>query len=97
MASAFFNWIAVSLANAANVGLMRYKELENGINIKDNSGFEHGKSLAAGKVALSQTIVTRMVVPFCVMFGPVAVVTFMKAKNLMPKNKTMSILFEGSL
>lgn len=97
LASTFFNWMAISLANGANVGLMRYKELEFGINVKDKSGFEYGKSKEAGKKALVQTIITRMVIPFIVMFGPAGVISVMKAKKLMPKNRVASLLIEGSL
>lgn len=97
IASTFFNLLAVSLANASNVGLMRYKELDEGITVKDNTGYEHGKSKTVGKLALTQTIITRITIPFFVTAGPAAAITLMKAKNLMPRNKMVSILLEGSL
>lgn len=97
IASTFFNWIAISLANASNVGLMRFKELDQGITVKDESGFEYGKSKIVGKTALVQTIVTRAFIPLCVMAGPATIISIMKAKQMMPKNRMASIIFEGSL
>jgi hypothetical protein len=97
IAGTFFNWFAISLANASNVGLMRYKELEDGITVKDQSGFEYGRSKIVGKLALTQTIITRATIPFLVMAGPAAIITFMKAKKLMPKNRAVSLVFEGTL
>lgn len=58
-----FNWFAVSLANASNVGLMRFKEINEGITVKDEAGFEYGKSTTVGKIALVQTIITRAFIP----------------------------------
>ena len=92
--STILNWIAVSLANASNVGLMRYKELEQGITVKDSSGCEHGKSIIAGKLALVQTIATRMAIPLFVMASPIVVVSFLKSKNLHPKSKLASVTLE---
>lgn len=51
--STIFNWIGVSAANATNIMLMRNKELKEGIQVKDQSGKEYGKSLIAGKTALT--------------------------------------------
>ena len=97
IASTFFNWLAVSLANASNVGLMRFKELNQGITVKDESGFEYGKSKIVGKTALIQTIITRAFIPFWVMAGPAALIFLMKSRSLMPKNRALSVLFEGTL
>ncbi|CAI2373929.1 unnamed protein product [Moneuplotes crassus] len=95
--STSFNWFAISLANAANCSLMRFKEIQEGISVKDESGFEYGKSKIVGKTALFQTIITRAFVPFCVMAGPATIISVMRNKNKMPKNKMLSILFEGSI
>lgn len=92
--STILNWIAVSLANASNVGLMRYKELEQGVSVKDSNGYDHGKSKVAGKLALVQTIATRMAIPLFVMATPITVVSFLKSKNLHPKSKFASVTLE---
>ena len=51
VANAFLNYIASAAAGASNLVLMRYKELEQGISIKNEKGDkEYGKSKAAGKI-----------------------------------------------
>lgn len=97
IASTFFNWIAVSAANVANISLMRYKELKSGIAVKDETGYEHGKSVEVAKLALAQTAVSRVIVPFAVMAFPTAIVTMLRAKNLAPQGKIASSALEVSL
>lgn len=48
-----FVWVAVSAANAANILLMRNKEIREGITIQDEKGEEYGKSKIGGKTALA--------------------------------------------
>ena len=51
--STLFNWTAVSAANATNITLMRNKELTEGVILRDKDGKEYGKSIIAGKTALT--------------------------------------------
>ena len=49
---------------------MRYKEIQDGIEIRDIDGNKYGKSIKAGKMAIGQTVISRVMVPFIVMFIP---------------------------
>jgi len=92
--STLFNWIACSAANASNIILMRNKELNEGITITDIDGKEYGKSVETGKLALMQTVSSRMIIPFVVMFGPALVLAFMKLWGLTPRNKLAGVFLE---
>ena len=51
-ASAFLNYVAAAIPGAVNCGLMRQKELYDGIEVQDETGKSHGKSQIAGKQAV---------------------------------------------
>ena len=44
--------MAVCAAGAANLALMRNKELTEGVTVVDKEGHEYGKSKVVGKMAL---------------------------------------------
>jgi hypothetical protein len=56
----FVPFCAVAMANVCNIGLMRRGELVNGIDIKDKDGNVLGKSVKAGRAAVAQTIISRV-------------------------------------
>ena len=95
--STIFNWSAVSAANATNIILMRNKELTEGVAVKDKDGNVYDKSIKAGKTALTQTVLSHMIIPFSVMFGPAMIVAAMKSANRMPANRLVSVSLEVAL
>lgn len=62
---------AVAVANIFNIGLMRRNEMTLGIDVKDENGQVLGKSATAGKIAIAQTLLSRIlcVVP-AMLFPP---------------------------
>eukprot|EP00475_Leptophrys_vorax_P035639 TRINITY_DN5897_c0_g1_i1.p1 TRINITY_DN5897_c0_g1~~TRINITY_DN5897_c0_g1_i1.p1 ORF type:complete len:323 (-),score=90.04 TRINITY_DN5897_c0_g1_i1:21-989(-) len=66
----FVPFLAVASAGALNVILMRYNEIENGIQVKDLQGNVVGSSKAAGKAAIAQVALTRVILPIPVLLLP---------------------------
>ena len=58
-AGAFVPYLAVIFAGSCNVGFTRMDEIRNGIDVCDADGKKLGRSIAAGKVAVFQTVTTR--------------------------------------
>lgn len=63
-------WLAVATAGAANALAMRYKEGVDGITVFDESGAAVGKSVVAGRAALFQIALTRVVLPIPILLLP---------------------------
>lgn len=55
----FVPYFAVITAGSCNVGFTRMDEIQNGIYVSDADGNVLGRSIAAGKIAVFQTITTR--------------------------------------
>ena len=51
--------MAVITAGSCNVGFTRMDEINNGIDVYDGDGKKLGRSIAAGKVAVFQTVTSR--------------------------------------
>jgi len=95
VANAFLNYIASAAAGASNLVLMRYKELEQGISIKNEKGDkEYGKSKAAGKKAILETAVSRMVLPLPVLFFPALAHSVLSKIRLWPRSSTVGKAME---
>ena len=60
----FVPFVAVATAGVLNVGLMRIKELRDGISVFDERGDEVGKSTVAGWTAVSQVALSRVASAF---------------------------------
>jgi hypothetical protein len=57
----FINYTAVTCSSCANTGVMRMKELETGVLLKDDeTGAEYGMSQVAAKEAITNTLLSRM-------------------------------------
>ena len=54
-------------------------------------------SVIAGEKALFETVSSRMIIPFAVMFGPVIVLALLRQRKLMPTSKILSAMLEVSL
>ncbi|KAI9023443.1 Tricarboxylate/iron carrier [Hyaloraphidium curvatum] len=78
MLSRLVPFAAVSLAGTANVVLMRGKELQVGIDVRDAaSGEALGKSREAAKRAITQTAISRVLIPFpCLTLPPMIMPLF---------------------
>lgn len=63
-------YTAVASAGAANVIFMRYSETQSGIEVKNESGELIGISKLAGREALKQTAITRLVLPVPILIAP---------------------------
>lgn len=71
IANSTLGYLAGAFAGAANLSLMRYKELTEGINVQSKEGEQtYGKSKVAAKKAIGQTAFSRFLLPLTVLFFP---------------------------
>ena len=97
VANASLSYICAAPAGAANVTLMRYKEVDQGIMVQNRKGdVEYGKSKQAGKNAIRETAISRCVLPIPVLFLPSVFNGILSKLRLMPKNQAASKLIELS-
>lgn len=79
--------MAAAFAGASNLILMRFKELQEGINVQNELGDEnYGKSKVAANKAIMQTAISRFVLPIPVLFFPALCNYLMERVKLWPKN-----------
>ena len=98
LANACLNYFAAAFAGAGNLILMRFKELEEGINIQDESGtVTYGKSKVAGQRAIFETAVSRFILPLPVLFFPALMNFGLEKLRLWPKHNVASKLLELAL
>mmetsp|Transcript_20011 Transcript_20011/g.14491 ORF Transcript_20011/g.14491 Transcript_20011/m.14491 type:complete len:217 (+) Transcript_20011:486-1136(+) len=97
LANAALGWLSAAFAGAANLMLMRFKEIQQGILIQNESGsVTYGKSKIAGRQAVTETAISRFVLPMPVLFFP-AICNFVLTKmRLMPKNVVSAKLLEAT-
>jgi len=83
----FVPFVAVSAAGIVNVFLMRANEMTEGIEITDENGkvLEGGRSPAAGTRALSQTALSRLLVPFICLTIPPLFMSKLEQTNLLKR------------
>lgn len=97
-ANAILNYVARAFGNIANITLMRYKELSEGVKVENKEGTKtYGTSFTAGKQAVGLTALTRIVLPFPIMFLPVVGNWFLLRTKLMPKNVKLQMFTEMML
>lgn len=98
LANALINLFAAAPAGAANTVLMRYKELESGITIQNERGdVDYGVSRAAGRKAVTETALTRCILPMPVLFFPAVSNLVLRKVGLMPKGSAAANLIELTL
>lgn len=95
MANAMLGYLAAAFSGASNLFLMRYRELENGIKVKNKEGdVVYGDSKVAGKRAIIDTAITRFFLPLPVLLFPAIANFFLGKANLLPKNVKVAKLLE---
>jgi hypothetical protein len=93
--NAFLNYLAAATAGATNLALMRFKELDEGITVKSKDGEESfGKSKVAGKKAIYESALSRVVLPFPVIFFPSLALSLLSKLRLAPKGAFASKMVE---
>uniref|UniRef100_A0AAV1V642 Sidoreflexin n=2 Tax=Peronospora matthiolae TaxID=2874970 RepID=A0AAV1V642_9STRA len=80
-------FVAVASAGAFNAVSMRFNEFQEGIDIMDEHGDVHGRSVAAGRQSLGQVALTRIALPMPILLLPPYLYEVMKKTNVMPKGK----------
>jgi len=101
----FVPFTAVAIAGVANVFMMRWNEIEEGIVLSDQEGNERGKSKKAGLSALSQVAFSRCMTALpCLTFPPI-IMTVLERTQWLQKNPRLkspinlvlitSMLFSG--
>jgi tricarboxylate carrier len=81
----FVPFVAVASAGALNVFLMRYNEIEEGIQVKDLDGNVVGTSKIAGKMAIGQVAATRVILPIPVLLLPPILMRFVTIAAKTPR------------
>ncbi|XP_050020903.1 sideroflexin-5 isoform X5 [Alexandromys fortis] len=79
----FVPFPAVASANICNVVLMRYGELEEGIDVLDADGNLVGSSKIAARHALLETALTRVVLPMPILVLPPIVMSMLEKTALL--------------
>ncbi|XP_060239621.1 sideroflexin-5 isoform X4 [Meriones unguiculatus] len=79
----FVPFPAVASANICNVVLMRYGELEEGIDVLDTDGNLVGSSKIAARHALLETALTRVVLPMPILVLPPIVMSMLEKTALL--------------
>lgn len=94
-------WLAVATAGAANAVAMRYKEGIDGITVYDEHGNAMGTSVAAGRSALAQVALTRVILPVPILLIPPFVLDGLRAiksvGGAMARSKAVSLGVELSV
>ncbi|RQM13230.1 hypothetical protein KXD40_003733 [Peronospora effusa] len=80
-------FVAVASAGAFNAVSMRFNEFQYGIDIMDEHGDVHGRSVAAGRQSLGQVALTRIALPMPILLLPPYLFGVMKKTNIMPNGK----------
>ncbi|KAJ3362613.1 Sideroflexin-5 [Allomyces javanicus] len=91
VATVLIPFTAVALAGSANVFLMRQKELREGITVTDEEGNELGQSRVAGRQALSQVALSRVLTAAPCLVIPTAVVSRLEKRAYFAKNPRMLV------
>ena len=90
----FCNYFAVTAATCTNTAVMRMKEVETGIDVKDPETLEGvGKSKIAAYEAIGNTLKSRAAFNIPVFFTPMLWNIAYRATGMMPKTMTPTRLF----
>ncbi|CAH0518467.1 unnamed protein product [Peronospora belbahrii] len=87
-------FVAVASAGAFNAVSMRFNEFREGIDIMDEHGEVHGRSVAAGRQSLGQVALTRIALPMPILLLPPYLFGVMQKNIVMPKGKYSKLTAE---
>ena len=88
-ANSALNLMAASSAGACNLMLMRQKEIKEGVSVFNEDGsVEYGKSKKAGRKAILQTALSRVILPIPVLVFPAIGNALLAQIRLLPKTGT---------
>ena len=92
---ALVSYIAVAGAGSSNIMFSRKGEMTDGAPMTDCEGNYYGKSPAAGKSIVYQTVFSRgMFVPMPVLLLPTSIMYAMNKAKMVPGNPQLKMLFE---
>lgn len=97
LASRFVPYPAVATANVANVLMMRWAELDQGIDVKDAEGESRGISKSAAKAALFDTCITRVVLPMPLLLLPPTIMSQVGKIKALKKSPRLSLMAEAAV
>eukprot|EP00808_Paulinella_micropora_P016809 g50927.t1 len=81
---------AVAGAGSLNIYLMRRNETKEGIMVQDADGNDVGTSVIAGKMAVQQSAITRVVLPMPILVLPPLIENGLKSGGLWPTTPRMA-------
>ncbi|KAJ0397880.1 hypothetical protein ATCC90586_006466 [Pythium insidiosum] len=87
-------FVAVASAGAFNAVSMRYNELKEGIDIIDDDGHVHGRSIEAAKQSLGQVALTRVALPMPILLLPPYIFEGLNKARMMPTSRYPRLLTE---
>lgn len=91
----FIPFPAVASANICNVVLMRKNELEDGIEVLDDQNNVVGTSKIAAKRALTETAITRVVLPIPILIFPPIIMSVLERSKYLTYNRGMRIFWHS--
>ncbi|RHZ83416.1 hypothetical protein Glove_94g37 [Diversispora epigaea] len=83
-------FVAVASAGTVNVYLMRWKEIRDGIDVYDENGNTLGKSQIAGKSAVGQVAISRVLTNFPVLTIPPLALSLLEKTRWLKRNPRLS-------
>ena len=88
-------YIATALAGASNLFLMRFKEMNTGIEVTNADGtISYGRSKAAGRKAILESALSRFILPLPALLLPAIFNFILECMGLLPKGPVASKILE---
>ncbi|XP_070541584.1 sideroflexin-5-like [Ptychodera flava] len=93
----FVPFPAVATASVCNVVLMRFNELGEGIEVEEKDGTVIGTSKIAAKRALTETAMTRAVLPAPILIIPPIVMAFLERTQFLKKRPKLHLPIQATV
>lgn len=93
----FVSYFAIAGAGFINCMLMRSNEMKEGISLVDQEGNTRGQSKIIGKKAVSQTALTRTILPVPPLLIPTLTFYLLEKKSMIPKNRAAKLILESTV
>ena len=89
-------YIATAVAGASNLFLMRFKEMQTGIEVTNADGtISYGQSKAAGRKAILESALSRFILPLPCLLLPAIFNFILESMGLLPKGPVASKILEA--